>query len=157
MKRIILAVTLVSLAALLNPVHAADQQKLTVDQIASVTTGLSQLDTYDKTVKDGARETIVKQSYNFGGGLRWLIAGNLDKGRRIIKQYQDARTALVNSVAKDGKVPDDKIQALNLEDRKMQDAVSDVQFDRIKAEELKLNENPIPASVLSLILPIVDQ
>lgn len=149
--------SLLLFAALLVPAHAADQPKLTVDQVASVTAGLSQLDTYDKTIKDGARETVVKQAYSFGGGLRWLIAGNLEKGRRVIKQYQEARAALVNSMAKDGKIPDDKLQALNAEDRKMQEAVADVQFDRIRGDELKLNENPVPASVLSLILPIVDQ
>jgi hypothetical protein len=130
---------------------------LTVEQVVVVANGLAQLDGYEKVVKDGAQEKVVKVPYNFGGGLRWSIAGNLEKGRAVAKRYEDSRKAVFDQMAKDGKIPAEKEQVFTDELRKILDKPADIQLDHFKRDELKTQENPIPGSVLSLLLPIVDQ
>jgi len=154
MRAVIFALAFLTLAA---PASAADAPSLTVEQVIQIGNGIAALDGYDKIVKDGASEKSVHVPYQFGGGLRLLLASDLDKARTVIKRYQDAVQALFSAMQKDGKIPDASLAQYTAEQRKMLDQPADVQLARIKADELKLSENPIPSSVLSNLVPILDQ
>lgn len=137
------------------PSAAAASDGLTVEQALNVTAGLDQLGSYDGVDKDGKP---TKTYYKFSGDLRILIAVNLDIGRAIQARFAAARNAVVMQISEgSGRVSDEKTPALNIEVAKLMAAPSLAGFHRIKAADLKLDENPIPAPVLSLIVPILDR
>lgn len=130
-------------------------EPLTVEQALNVATGLGQLTSIDGVDKEGKP---TKTYYKFSPDLRLLIAVDIDIGRSVQTQFQNANNALVMQLS-DGNppVPPEKMSAYNVELVKMMAAPARATFHRIKAADLKLDENPIPASVLSLIIPILDR
>ena len=137
--------------------RAEESKRLTVQQAILIYNGLIQLDGYDDVCRDGATEKTCRRIYKFGGGARISIATNLAEAKRIVTAYTDARNALIAQYANgSNKVPDEDIARFNADDRKALNATVDVVFGRIKRDDLKLDENPIPPSVLSLIIPIID-
>lgn len=151
-----IACTLTSASAGAEPI------KLSVDQVAIVYQGLAALDGYDKPVKDGQQEHSIKVFYEFGGGLRLSIARDMTKLREVVTVYQAARQAALASVGAiplgpDGKPDESSAPArqFGVEDLKMRSDAQEIELDSIKTDELKLDKNPIPASILSFLSPIL--
>lgn len=141
----------------------AERDALTVEQALNVKFGLEQLAKYQTTDKDGK---TVDNFYRFSGDTLIVFAINIDLGRRLETQVQNTRNTLIMGLAGDssGKVPPEKEGDFNVEWRKIMDAPSRVGFEHVKRKDLCLEvtpackvENPIPAPVLSLIIPIVDR
>lgn len=130
--------------------------KLTLESALTIAAGLRGLDGYDRIAKDGERERIVREFYKLGGGLRLSIAKNLNKLDAVQGAYQKASADLMASMI-DGKgeVPPARKAELAKEDRKMLEAEQDIDLVMIKEDELKLDQNPIPATMLSLIQPLL--
>jgi len=146
-----------AVAMFVSTAYAEDQKFLSVDQTIRVTNGLSQLDKYDGICKDGAIEKTCPKFYNLGMGIRLAIARNMDKGTQVGKIYTAQRQALIARLSGGNtKVPDDKMAEFIVEDQKSLDAASGVTMEHIKRSDLKLDENPIPATVLYMIIPIMD-
>ncbi len=151
------AIIATCLATFVSNVRAEEPKFLSVDQIIRVTNGLSQLDKYDGICKDGAIEKTCPRFYNFGMGVRLAIARNIDKGSQVGKIYTAQRQSLIARLSGGGtKVPDDKMGEFLAEDQKAMDAASGVVMEHIKRSDLKLDENPVPATILYMIIPIMD-
>lgn len=128
---------------------------ITVEQATNIGAALRQLDKYERAGKDGKTETAW---YTFSSDVRFVIAVDIDVAQRVTAQLQMANNKIVQQFAGGGsKVPDDKMGAYNVELRKVLDASCRCTFTRIKRGDLNLDKNPIPPSVLALLLPIVDQ
>lgn len=128
---------------------------LTVEQALNVAAGLGQLASYDTVDKDGKPSKVY---YKFSADLRILIATNIDVGRAIQTRFQNATNDLIMQMSDGvGTLPDDKKGVFNVEVAKLMQAQSRAGFNRIKMSDLKLEDNQIPAPVLSLIIPILDR
>jgi hypothetical protein len=131
--------------------------RLTLGQVIDVYNGLSQLDKYDDVCKDGATEKICPRWYKFDMTTRTTIVLDIAEARRIVDAWRTAQNALVSELSGGGaKVPDDRQQEYQAKLREALDKPSDVVFGKLRRAELKLNENPIPANVLVLLLPIIE-
>jgi hypothetical protein len=137
-------------ALLLSTAAQAENVSLTVQQTRELYVALSSLDGYDKIVKDGASEKVVKTPYAFGGGLRLAIGRNLlavsPTVQASIKASRDRFIQLSNG--KD-KLDGEALVKFQAESQTMQDARASLDVIKIKPTELKLDENPIPGSVIA--------
>lgn len=134
---------------------AAAKVELTVEQALNVSGGLDQLVSYDAVDKEGKP---TKGFYKFSADLRIVIATNIDAGRTVQSRFQAARNAVIMTMSDGtGRVADEKTALLSIEVDRLMKAPSRAEFIRIKATDLKLEDNPIPAPVLSLIIPILDR
>lgn len=124
--------------------------KLSMEKMISARAALMALDGYDKIIKDGERERAVRELYKLGGGLRLLIAKNVNLLDKEIDTFQRARNALVLECASgQEKVPPEKMASFIKQERELLDAETEIDVVPIKSDELKLDQNPIPASVLA--------
>ena len=131
--------------------------KLTLQSALAVAQGLRGLDVFDRIVKDGERERIVKEYYKLGGGLRLMIAKNLNLLDAQQTLYQKVRADLVRTMLDDtGEIPKNKTADFLAEERKVLEGEIDIDLSIIKSTELNLDANPIPATTLSLIQPILE-
>ena len=151
--------TLIVIAAMLacSAAVAADNPPgtLSVEQVLNVTAALKSLDSYQAKNKDGA---TYPAPYNFSGVTRMNIATDLDRGSVVLKAYQTSLNEVIKGLSGGtGTVPGEKMAEYNVEVLKMLAAPAGVSLAKIKEADLKLDENPIPGSVLGLLLPIIDR
>ena len=150
--------TIIAAALMVSPARAADAtppDSITIDQAIGVMRALGQLDRYEVQDKDGKAVSIP---YKFSGALRYLIASDLDLATTAARQYQTAVNALVMQISGGGnKVPDELLPKFNEENNKLLAAPAGVILRKIKLDDLKLDENPIPVSVLSVLMPIIEK
>lgn len=133
----------------------AEKDNLTVEQALNVAAGLGQLVSYDTVDKEGKP---AKGYYKFSADLRFIIAINIDLGTRVQTQFRNANNEIAMQLSGGiGAVPPEKKGAYDVEIAKLFAAPSRVGFVHIKLSDLKLEENPIPGPVLSLIVPIIDR
>lgn len=157
--------TVAAIALLLSAVlPASAKDQFTVEELILLGNNLAKLDGYEKVVKDGAQERTTKVFYNFEPGLRWQNATSIDKIVAVDKQYRQQLRIIRDAVnAKDvsGNTPEEKAAAraalYAAEDQKLLTTIPGVDIAHIKLDELKLKENPIPATVLGLLKPIIDE
>ena len=153
MTRITLAAAL--LASTLTPILAADP--LTVEQVLIVANGLALLDGYEDVCTDGAVQKTCKRPYKFSGGARWTIANALGIGRAAQTTWQGVQAAILAPyTGADGKIPDASVAKANREIAEALAKPAGITMPTIKHDELKLDDNPIPPSVLSLLMPILE-
>jgi hypothetical protein len=150
--------TLIVLAALLacGVARAANPDPgLTVEQALNISAALRALDTYEAKDKDGKSYAAP---YTFSGVTRMAIAVDLEKTSAVLKTYQATLNEVIKTMSGGtGTVPGNKMADYNVEVLKMLAAPAGVSLTRIKQADLKLDENPIPGSVLGLLLPIIDR
>ena len=136
-------------------------EPLNYDDLKMIADGLAQLDGYDRVARDGAREFVVREFYKFGKGLRSLIAGNISTARTALRLLDEKNKDLIAQFAEgERQVPDKNIAEFAEAQRNLLKGSSGVSlsaFRRIKFDELDLDKNPIPPSVLSMLEPILDQ
>lgn len=118
--------------------------------------GLRALDGYERVIKDGERERVVQELYKLGGGLRFQIAKDIAKLTIVADALHKARNDLVRGLSggKD-RIPPEKAGEFYAEERAMLDAQQDIELSMIQVEELKLDQNPIPGSILALLAPLL--
>src|ERR1051325_12152979 len=73
--------------------------KLSMQTIVDLVNALAALDGKIRGVKEGEREQIVREPYNFGAGLRAAIARNIAKLKRIADEYAKSRDGLILSIS----------------------------------------------------------
>lgn len=130
--------------------------KLSIEQMIQINGGLAALDGYQKIIKDGERERVAQELYKLGGGLRLSIAKNKNKIEQILTAFQKARNDLVYQYGNgSASVPDDKAEAFSRDERPMLEMEHDIDISAIDVDQLKLDENPIPGTVLSALMPIL--
>lgn len=128
---------------------------LSIEQTIGVATALKQIDTYQAKDKDGK---VYAAPYNFGGTTRMAIAVNINRGDFELKNYQIAVNGLIAQMSGGAsQVPPEKMQDFLAETTKLGNGPASVVLVRIKEADLKLDENPIPGSLLSLLVPIIER
>lgn len=148
-----------ALAGLLlcSPAYA---ESLTNEQALGIFGALSALDGYEKVLKDGASEKAVKVPYDFGGGLRLVIAQDMVALKPKVDAYTTAHNALIMQLSNGkGDFKDNPKGEIEAQDQTltMLSAKIDVGLTHIREPELKLDENRIPPSILAGLLPILDE
>jgi hypothetical protein len=156
-----LKIAIISAIFLASVVSASAEEKpaFTVSGLLMIGNGLAQLDGYDHAVKDGNTEKTVHVVYSFSPALTLLIAENIQKIRNVVTVYKAAHGAIIKKLSATMEPGSPKYQTeLQAEDDELlTQPITDVHLSTIDRKELKLDENHIPPSVLSLILPIVSQ
>lgn len=139
----------------------AEPVKLSIEKADKLLSGLLALDGYEKVVKDGGSERPVKVVYDLSGRLRLLIAKDIDVLSPAIRRFSKTRQELVGAASvATHKIPVEGTPEFVKLSKDVQDMLdSEEQFDllKIKEEELKLDANPISASVLSQLSPVLIQ
>lgn len=167
MKRIVLAALLLFASATTHAqTRPENTVKITMEQADRVLNGLTALDGYPKVIKDGGQDKAVTISYELSGNTRKLIAKDMDLVMPALKRYGKVRQGLVKQYLDRDTVPDvrsdeyaklaatEKFKQLSDELQKLLDQPIDEELTKISDADLKLDVNPIPPSVLSMLSPI---
>jgi hypothetical protein len=167
-------VTALGAALVLMAVHAAHAQQtaLAADKIAPIHSALSvrqalevagalgQMNCATRTIKDGAKESLICEPYptdKLKVGLAWQIAQNQAKVNAVVQTYQKERNRLLSLADRksDGNLTDKASARFLTEDAELLDASSGVTLDRFKKVEIEpLNLQP---GVIAALLPIIDE
>lgn len=123
--------------------------KISMAKLLSLQGALSNLDFYEKIVGD----KVVKELYTLGGAMRFRIARNMNKIEPEITAFHKARNALVTQYSNgDGKVD---MTAFALAERDLLDSQIELDLILFKEDDLALDTNPIPGTVLWGLMPII--
>lgn len=130
--------------------------KLTLQSALTIAAGLRSLDGYDRIVKDGERERVVREFYKLGGGLRLSIAMSLNKLDALQVAHQKTYSVLAMAAADEkGEIQPAKVAELTKAQNDMLDAEQEIDLAPIEVAGLNLDANPIPGTTLSLIQPLL--
>lgn len=166
MKAALLAAAGIAAATL--SAWAEEPKPLSLAQCVELYMGLTYLDGYDRVVKESGNEKIVKAQYKLGES-RMTVALNQGALRPIVEAANKTRQAMLADL---GPAPDEKstaeqkaayakalAAAMDTFERSMKEPCP-VTPGRIKLGNLNLGDGPdqnqIPPSVISAIMPIVD-
>lgn len=136
----------------------AEPLKLTVEQALNISSALMALDGQERSIKENDKDRVIKTPYQFSGSTRLIIARDMAVLNEVAKTYNDARIALVNQFAIDGKIEpnSDNEKKFTIEMKKIIATEQDINLTKIKAADLNLDSNQIPGTVLALLNPILD-
>ena len=138
--------------------------KITVKAALEMLQAIAQLDSYH----NGAEKPTL---YKYGGDTRLKIAIARRKLRAIQEDYTDARNAMLLELTDgSGDLPsitsgDDpaerkRVVGLHMEfdkrERELQRAMIEIDVEPVSVDRFKLDENPIPATVLDMLGEFID-
>ena len=140
----------------------AEQIKLKASDCPELLASLNALDGSERVVDQGkeAPAKVVRLSYDFAGKTRFAISRNIAALKATVQVLDDTRTMLIKQAAGGAmeiKSDEKDKQAAFLKlwsDALAQPVMLDLQ--RLKEEDLKLDANPIPGTVLAGLTPILD-
>lgn len=147
---------------------ASAQKALTTADALSMLQALRNLDGRIVVVKQNGVDTPVTMPWEFGSGtLRLRIARNIAALAAIEKTVEDSRQSIVKEILKGMPASKDgtptSIMPGTPEFDNFQRQITDilnqlaqVDLTRIRASELKLDKNEIPATALTALAPILD-
>lgn len=138
----------------------ADVVKLKHAQLQELSIALSALDGAQKVVPQGeAPAKVVHVAYEFGGKTRLAIARNLSALRRTLEEYEATRVQLLNQVSngQPDKVQGDTALSAKFYELWRQATAEPAKIDLtlIKTDDLRLDANAIPGSILSALTPVL--
>jgi hypothetical protein len=150
-----------------SPSDAQDNKPLTVGDALNVLAALRNLDGHTIVVKDAP----LVQPWEFGSGaLRLKIANDIIILGAVEKASEEARVVIVKEILRSLPADKDGNPAMSIppgsaafmafqaqfQDAMNAPAAGTQDLARIKASELKLDKNEIPASTLVALKPILD-
>jgi hypothetical protein len=163
--RYLAIITLIALIGSLGSARA-ENVTLTTAQVIELAVGLNALDEkYDKVIKDGSTEKVAKVGYQLSAVARLAVANDMVQVRNAQQAYQDAVQKIRAQYMTDGglkasadgkSLEGPKIEEYTAQVRQMLDAKQELPLQKIKDADLRLDENPIPSSVLAALQPIRD-
>lgn len=131
--------------------------KLTVREAMNALAGLGALDGTQRVVKEGAAERVVVEPNKLDGPFRFTLARNIHKLRAVSEAHDTARNALIKELSGGGeKVPDERLVEFGDRYKAILEMTEDVALTKITEADLKLDVNPIAATTLSLLVPLID-
>lgn len=145
-------------------VYAADTTKdkisgLTVEEVSTICVAMrAGMDSYQRVVKDGTKETVIVQAFSFSPGMKEVLFNDEYLACKVLAGFQvdnKALDAVWASRRKNGNLSDEDQAIYDAARRKILDEKTDVMFDPISIAGLKLSENPILQSVLSNLKPLL--
>ncbi len=125
----------------------AEQMTLTYEQAGNAVVALLSLDGHDEAVGEGKETKIIKRPYKINGVTRLIIAKDAARLRDMVQVYRDAKQAELTGGT--GKLDERGTEALAVADAAMLKQTQTLELERIKPEDLALDTNPVPPSVLS--------
>ncbi len=147
-----------------------------LSDLLRLSVGLDSLDGYQDVVTVNDTEQVVKRPYVFGSSkTSWNIAKNKRVVKGHVQDYNDTRDALIKELSDGGvEIPEDnKEKIVKFNERHTELLKQEVSIDGIL--KLKLNDlvnereekgkegavkklsNPIPASVLEVLMDIIEE
>lgn len=147
----------VALASGLN----AESLKLKYAQLAELGSALTALDGAQRVVPQGEDKpaAVVFTAYEFSGKTRLAIARNVGALKAPLQAFEDTRQALLKQVSpgapeKVAGDPDLVAKFALLWAEATKDPVT-VDLTKLSEDELKLDANAVPPSILTALLPIL--
>lgn len=140
-------IVIIAIACMLSgSVHAQEGVKeLTNEEALNVLSGLEQLDSYEKVIKENDKEKSVRVFYKFGATVRLMIGRDISALRVAKQNVSYALQALQGELREDDKSDQAaRLVRMRQEQKKLAEHSSGVRPVHIKAVELNLDENPIP-------------
>jgi hypothetical protein len=151
-------VTISFLATLLICGAHAEEPKLTILDCQTLQAGLTSLDGHQELTRGGES---VSLAYQFGSAaLRLTIQQNLAALAVPLGAFDKARQAIFKEIAGDApeiKPNTPEATKYTAQVQAAQQRPCDVDLQRIKATDLKLDKNEIPGSVLAALDKILDR
>ena len=153
---------------------AQTPHKLTVGEAINAMNALNSLDVHPVGIVDkGGNQVMAPNNFIFSGPTHLTMARDIAQGTVALKAYQEAVSALRTQMA--AGTPKDKLNADGVPDAKDAefkkqvqqafDSPTDVAMIHLKQIDLCLDATPpacpeknnIPVSILTMLLPILDQ
>lgn len=154
---------IVAFLLLVTPACAAEKArevKLTTEQVGVLLDVLkSKMESYEKIVKEGDRERVVKVFYQYEIGVRMAIAKNIPPLEYAWKSADKARVDAMMALSDGtGIIPPDGPVAAKFQMawRDILNREHTLNLITITEADLKLKDNALPASVLAALLPILE-
>jgi len=159
------------LALLAAPALAAEAPKppLTTGQALNILAGMRAIDTHTIVVKQGADQAIIpNQPWEYGDGkFRLRISRNISALKTLADAHEEARQRIVAEIMQTMPAPapgktkeiapnTPEFEKFSQQYKDLIAAPAQVDLFRIKASELKLDKNEIPAESIALLAPIFD-
>lgn len=127
--------------------------KLSIQAASQLAGGLRGLDGYQKLTSDGKP---ITEYFKLDGQVRLDIAIGLNRIDGALAVFNKARQDLVRQNAGDtGQIPPEKMAEFVAAEQEMLNAEQEIEIPAISKAGLKLDENPIPGTTLSLIVPLL--
>lgn len=128
--------------------------QLTNTDIANIDAALKQFDGYQALTAD--KQTVFVP-YKFSAATKLKLRKNRRLVEEPMKDLMDARNSLIKSINPDGKIENGTpaMDGFQKGWKELCDISHELDFAPISVEELNLDENPIPDSVLGLIEKII--
>lgn len=133
--------------------------QITIDKALSLRAGLTALDGYNKIIKNGENESTAVVPFKLSGVMRMTIARNISRLEQPLADYNKARNEVIKSLAgPDGNaVPPEKLAEFLAQDVGMRKQETELSLTKLKVADLNLDDNPIPGSVLAMLLDLVGE
>ncbi len=136
----------------------------TVQQLNEFYQGFLSLDGQTHILKDEAAKTekATLVPYKFGGKVRWNIAKNLSILKRHNEDFTKARDGLILELSNGkGTIDETDKDAITAANTKVQELLAtDVEVSGLLGlalDDLNLEANPIPGSIVALLMPLIKE
>lgn len=148
-----------ALCAIAVPLRASETVKVTTyDQAAVIRAALGALDGYQKDVPQGTDQPhkVIFVYYEFSGKTRLAISRDLAALDAAIKPYEETRKAIVAAYdLNNPKVSPENTAKGNKEWEDAKKPALSATLEVIPSDDLKLDTNQIPNTILEQLLPIL--
>lgn len=133
----------------------------TIAQLYALLAAHQALDGHEKIVRDAQGERAVTTPYTLGGLTRLALAQNISAIEGVVRGFEKVRKDLIRQHAGETGSFDETdegraaLARCNREVATILEQEREVSLARIKSEDLRLDQNPIPGTVLSGLMPIL--
>lgn len=137
----------------------AESLSLTLREIINLNAALVALDGYIRIIKDDKGEKAVTVPYIFGGRTRSKLSQMFVLTKRFADGYVKTRDDIIKEISGGDRINEndhENVKKFNIESNKALDCnimVEGIMF--ISFDDLKLDDNPIPGSILAALAPII--
>ncbi len=132
--------------------------KINYQNVLTLRAALTALDGIDQPVEVRGQLQLVKKPFTFSGRCRLKIARNLRAVEEAFRDYDAARIGLVRELASGAeKVPDELLPRFHALHFDLLQEDIDVPLTPLTEDELSLDDNQIPHSVLAVLLQFLIQ
>lgn len=105
---------------------------------------------------ENAKSGVYMKPYDFTGSVRFRIGRMLSIIKPIAADVDKACDAIVTKYAVDNLIPPEYVRKYHAERSDLLDIETDVEITKLTEADLKLDVNPIPVSVLSVLNSIIE-
>lgn len=133
-------------------------RKLKMSEALDMHSALCALDGFTKAVGEGSKAAVIFETYKFPARVKLNIARNIGRLVEIKQAYERAYEMTRAEVCPEEKEPEKmaKNTALMAKVKDLLDQDVSVDLEDISPDELNLEVNPIPNTVLHVLMPLIE-